>query len=99
MSTPVEFTTTTKGRPLTILDGYLYTQDCRTDTKTYWRCKNHKTYNCHYRIHTLRKFREDVTDRAKYTHETTDTVLSQCISKLPDSARIRLPPLDYVKRT
>ncbi|CAF4521049.1 unnamed protein product [Rotaria sp. Silwood2] len=130
MSTPIEFTTTTKGRPLTILDGYLYTQDRRTDTKTYWRCKNHKTYNCHYRIHTcnststkthamilkqngthstscnrdlikitVRKFREDVTDRAKCTQETTDTVLSQCISKLPDSARIRLPPLDHVKRT
>ncbi|CAF4664599.1 unnamed protein product, partial [Rotaria sp. Silwood2] len=46
-----------------------------------------------------KKFREDVTDRAKCTQETTDTVLSQCISKLPDSARIRLPPLDYVKRT
>ncbi|CAF3088357.1 unnamed protein product [Rotaria sp. Silwood2] len=84
MSTPIEFTTTTKGRPLTILDGYLYTQDRRTDTKTYWR---------------LKKFREDVTDRAKCTQETTDTVLSQCISKLPDSARIRLPPLDHVKRT
>ncbi|CAF4721817.1 unnamed protein product, partial [Rotaria sp. Silwood2] len=37
-----------------------------------------------------------VTDRAKCTQETTDTVLSQCVSKLPDSARIRLPPLDHV---
>ncbi len=130
MCTPVEFTTTTKGRPLMILDGYLYNQDRRTDTKTYWRCENHKTYNCHYRIHTcnststktnamilkqnathatscnrdpmkisLHKFREDFVDRAKNTQETTDTVLSQCISKLSDSARIRLPPLDHVKRT
>ncbi|CAF4181442.1 unnamed protein product, partial [Rotaria sordida] len=52
MSTSVEFITTTKGRPLMILDGFSYIQDRRTDTKTYWRCENHKTFNCHFRIHT-----------------------------------------------
>ena len=51
MSTSVEFITTTKGRPLMVLDGLLYIQDRRTDTKTYWRCENHKTLNCHFRIH------------------------------------------------
>lgn len=130
MSTSVEFITTTKGRPLIVLDGLLYIQDRQTDTKTYWRCENHKTFNCHFRIHTcnesvtkthvkilkqhgnhaasckkdliklsLRRFHEDIADRAKNTQETTDIVLTQCISKLPDSARIRLPPLDHVKRT
>ena len=130
MSTSVEFITTTKGRPLMILDGLLYIQDRRTDTKTYWRCENHKTFNCHFRIHTcnesvtethvkilkqhgnhatsckkdliklsLRRFHEDIADRAKNTQETTDIVLTQCISKLPDPARIRLPPLDHIKRT
>ncbi|CAF3804450.1 unnamed protein product [Rotaria sordida] len=130
MSTSVEFITTTKGRPLMILDGFSYIQDRRSDTKTYWRCENHKTFNCHFRIHTcnesvtkthvkilkqhgdhtasckrdfiklsLRKFHEDIADRGKNTQETTDTVLIQCISKLPDSTRIRLPPLDHVKRT
>ncbi len=34
MCTPAEFPTTAKGRPIMILDGYLYTQDPRTDTKT-----------------------------------------------------------------
>jgi hypothetical protein len=34
MCTPVEFTTTTKGRPLMVLDSHLYTQDHRTGTKT-----------------------------------------------------------------
>ncbi|CAF4467107.1 unnamed protein product, partial [Didymodactylos carnosus] len=113
-----------------ILDGYSYIQDRQTDEKTYWRCENHKTFNCHYRIHTcnstnsqthvtiinrngnhttscnsdpikilLRKFHENVVDRAKNTQESTDTVLSQCISNLPDPARVRLPPLDHVKRT
>jgi hypothetical protein len=33
MCTPAEFTTTTKGNPLMVLDGHLYTQDRRTDTK------------------------------------------------------------------
>ncbi|CAF1114027.1 unnamed protein product [Rotaria sordida] len=93
MSTSVEFITTTKGRPLMILDGFSYIQDRRTDTKTYWRCENHKTFNCYFRIHTY------IADRAKNTQETTDTVLIQCISKLPGSTRIRLPPLDHVKRT
>ncbi|CAF3405853.1 unnamed protein product, partial [Rotaria sp. Silwood2] len=45
------------------------------------------------------RFHENVTDRAKNTKETTDIVLSQCTSKLPDSAHIRLPPLDHIKRT
>ncbi len=52
MCTPVEFTITIKGRPLMIIDGYRYTQDRRTDDKTYWHCENHKTLNCHYRIRT-----------------------------------------------
>jgi FLYWCH zinc finger domain len=113
-----------------IIQGYSYTQDRQTDEKTYWRCENHKIFNCHYRIHTcnstrttthvtilkqngnhtisckrdsvkisLRRFHETVVDRVNNTHESTDTVLSQCILKLSDSARIRLPPLDHVKRT
>ena len=52
MSTSVEFITTTKGCPLMVLDGLSYIQDRRTDTKTYWRCENHKTFSCHYHIHT-----------------------------------------------
>ncbi|CAF1304925.1 unnamed protein product, partial [Didymodactylos carnosus] len=44
----------------------------------------------------LRKFYEIVVDRAKNTQESTDTVLSQCISKLLDPARVRLPPLDHI---
>ncbi|CAF4417542.1 unnamed protein product [Rotaria socialis] len=130
MLTPIEFTTTSKGRPLMILDGYLYNRDRRTYTKTYWRCENQKSLNCHYRLHTcnststethililkqtgthstscnrdlikitLRKLRKDVLDRTKSTQETTDAVLSQCISKLPDPPRIKLPPLDHIKRT
>jgi hypothetical protein len=130
MSTPVEFTVTTRGHPLMIIDGYSYVQDRRTDDKTYWRCEHHKSFNCHFRIHTcnstsntthvmilkqngthttsckrdkikisLRKFRENITDRAKFTQETTDTVLTQCMSQLSDAERIRLPPLDHVKRT
>ncbi|CAF3355465.1 unnamed protein product [Rotaria sp. Silwood2] len=130
MCTPVEFTNTKRGRPLMIIDGYSYVQDSRTNDKTYWRCENHKTFNCHYRIHTcnstittthvkilkqngnhttscnrdqikisLRKFRENFVDRTHNTQESTDTVLSQCISQLSDVARIRLPPLDHVKRT
>jgi hypothetical protein len=106
MSTSVEFITTTKGRPLMILEDLLYIQDRRTDTKTYWRCENHKTFNCRFRIHTcnksvtkthvkilkkhgnhatscridciklsLRRFHEDIADRAKNTQETTDIVL------------------------
>ncbi len=35
MCTPVEFTITTKGRPLMIIDGYSYTQDRQTNDKTY----------------------------------------------------------------
>ena len=50
MSTSVEFITTTKGCPLMVLDGLSYIQDRRTDTKTYWRCENHRTFNCHFRI-------------------------------------------------
>ncbi|CAF4543177.1 unnamed protein product [Rotaria socialis] len=130
MLTPIKFTTTSKDRPLMILDGYLYNRDRRTYTKTYWRCENQKSLNCHYRLHTcnststethililkqtgthstscnrdlikitLRKLRKDVLDRTKSTQETTDAVLSQCISKLPDPARIKLPPLDHIKRT
>ncbi|CAF1156291.1 unnamed protein product [Rotaria sordida] len=130
MCTPVEFTVTTKDRPLMIIDGYCYIQDRRTDDKTYWRCENHKTFNCHYRIHTcnstitsthvkilkqngnhttscsrdqikisLRKFRENIVDRTYNTQESTDRVLSHCVSQLSDAARIRLPPLDHVKRT
>ncbi|CAF3051823.1 unnamed protein product [Rotaria socialis] len=130
MLTPIVFTTTSKSRPLMILDGYLYTRDRRTDTKTYWHCENQKSLNCHYRLHTcnststethililkqtgthltscnrdlikitLRKFRKDVLDRTKSTQETTNAVLSQCSSKLPDPARIKLPPLDHIKRT
>ena len=38
---------------------------------------------------TLRKFHKEVVDRARNTQETMDVVLSQCISKLPDPARIR----------
>ena len=52
MSTSVQFTTTAKRRPLMVIDAYSYTQDCQTDEKTYWRCENHKKFNCHYRIHT-----------------------------------------------
>jgi hypothetical protein len=48
---------------------------------------------------SLRKFRENVTDRAKFTQESTDIVLTQCMSQLSDAERIRLPPLDHVKRT
>ena len=50
MCTSVEFITTTKGCPLMVLDGLSYIQDLRTDTKTYWRCENHRTFNCHFRI-------------------------------------------------
>ncbi|CAF4702059.1 unnamed protein product [Rotaria socialis] len=130
MLTPIVFTTTSKSRPLMILDDYLYTRDRPTDTKTYWHCENQKSLNCHYRLHTcnststethililkqtgthltscnrdlikitLRKFRKDVLDRTKSTQETTNAVLSQCSSKLPDPARIKLPPLDHIKRT
>ncbi|CAF4569599.1 unnamed protein product [Rotaria socialis] len=42
MLTPIKFTTTSKDRPLMILDGYLYNRDRRTYTKTYWRCENQK---------------------------------------------------------
>ncbi|CAF4895564.1 unnamed protein product [Rotaria sp. Silwood2] len=35
-----------------VLDGFSYIQDRQTDTKTNWRCENHKTFNCHFRIHT-----------------------------------------------
>ncbi|CAF3647696.1 unnamed protein product [Rotaria socialis] len=52
MLTPIKFTTTSKDRPLMILDGYLYNRDRRTYTKTYWRCENQKSLNCHYRLHT-----------------------------------------------
>ena len=38
---------------------YYIFQDRRTDTKTYWRCENHKTFNCHFRIHTCN---ESVTE-------------------------------------
>ncbi|CAF3889741.1 unnamed protein product, partial [Rotaria sp. Silwood1] len=130
MSTSVEFTTSAKGRPLMVLDGYSYIRDRQTDEKTYWRCENHKKLNCHYRIHTcnfttntthanilkrngvhttschrdpikisLRKFHEDLVDRAKNTQESTDTVLSKCLTQLSTPARLRLPPLDHVKRT
>jgi hypothetical protein len=36
----------------------------------------------------LRRFHKNITDRAKDTQKTTDSVLSHCISKLPDSAHI-----------
>ena len=52
MSTSVQFTTTAKGRSLMALDGYSCIRDRQTDEKTYWRCKNHKKFNCHYRMHT-----------------------------------------------
>ena len=52
MSTSVQFTTTAKGRPLMVIDGYSYIRDRQTDEKTYWRCGNHRKFNCHYRIHT-----------------------------------------------
>ena len=47
---------------------------------------------------SLSRFHEDIVDCEKNTQKTTDIVLTQCMSKLPDLARIQLPPLDYVKR-
>ena len=115
-----------------ILEGQAYLRDRQTDEKTYWRCENHKSLNCHYRIHTcsststnvrthvvivkrhgthstachrdpikisLRRFYEQIVDRANNTQEPTDAVLSQCLSKQPDPIRLRLPALDHVKRT
>ena len=52
MFTSVQLTTTAKGRPLMVIDGYSYIRDRQTDEKTYWHCENHKKFNCHYRIHT-----------------------------------------------
>ncbi|CAF2921287.1 unnamed protein product [Rotaria sp. Silwood2] len=48
---------------------------------------------------SLRKFHEDLADRAKNTQEATDSVLSKCLTQLSTPARLRLPPLDHVKRT
>jgi hypothetical protein len=101
MCTPVEFTITRKGRPLMIIDGYRYTQDRRTDDKTYWHCNGKHTTSCNrdpIKI-SLRKFNENIADRANNTQETTDAVLSPCISKLADQARIGLSRLDHTKRT
>ncbi|CAF1545685.1 unnamed protein product [Didymodactylos carnosus] len=117
-------TITTKGRPLMVDDGYSYVKDRQTDLKTYWRCENHKHFNCHYRLHTcnvtndilerkgthvsnrnrdttkllLRKFDEKLNERATSTQETTDTILCQCLTSIPDTVRARLPALDHVKR-
>ena len=52
MSTSLQLTTTAKGRPLMVLDGYSYIRDRQTDEKTHWPCENHEKFNCHYRIHT-----------------------------------------------
>ena len=121
MSTSVQFTTTAKGRPLMVLDGYSYIRDRQTDEKTYWDCENHKNFNCHYRIHTcnfmtnaahanilkcngvhttschrdslkisLRKFHEDLVDRTKTTQESSDIVLSKCLTQLSTPARLRV---------
>ena len=110
--------------------GYSYIRDHQTEEKTYWRCENHKKFNCHYPIHTcnfttnaahanilkcngvhitschrdpleisLRKFHEDLVDRTKTTQESTDIVLSKCLTQLSTPARLHLPPLDRVKRT
>ena len=51
-STSVQFTTTAKGRPLMVIDGYSYIRGRQTDEKTYRHCENHKKFYCHYRIHT-----------------------------------------------
>ena len=40
-----------------------------------------------------------VVDRTKTTQESTDIVLSKCLTQLSTPARLRLPPLDHVKRT
>ncbi|CAF1080090.1 unnamed protein product [Didymodactylos carnosus] len=48
---------------------------------------------------SLPKFYENLVDRANSTQESTDTVLSQCLTQLSDPARLRLSPLDHVKRT
>ncbi|CAF2449427.1 unnamed protein product [Rotaria sp. Silwood2] len=88
MCTPVEFATTTKGHPLMMLDGYLYTiHTCNsTITKTHvMTLKQNGTHStsCNRDIIkiTPRKFREDVTNHVKNIQETTDTVLSQMLLK------------------
>ena len=67
MSTSVQFTTTAKGRSLMVIDGYSYVRDRQTDEKTYWRCENHKKFNCHYRIHTC-----------NFTTNTAHANISKC---------------------
>ncbi|CAF4556485.1 unnamed protein product, partial [Didymodactylos carnosus] len=46
----------------------------------------------------LRKFDEKLNERATSTQETTDTILCQRLTSIPDTVRARLPALDHVKR-
>jgi hypothetical protein len=38
----MEFTTTNKGKPMLIYDGYIYTQRSTDGEKSYWRCQDRK---------------------------------------------------------
>ena len=65
------------------------------------KCNGVHTTSCHrdpLRI-SLRKFHEDLVDHTKTTQESTDIVLSKCLTQLSTPARLCLPPLDHVKRT
>lgn len=44
--------TTERKKPLLILNGFNYTVDRSTDTKTYWKCEHSRTIKCRGRIHT-----------------------------------------------
>jgi hypothetical protein len=64
----ITIATTEKNKPLLIHNGFNYTIDRSTDTKTYWKCEYCRTIKCKGRIHTDVNFTSVLHETGVHNH-------------------------------
>ena len=67
MST-LTISTTEKQKPLLLLNGFSYTIDKSSETKTYWKCEYSRTTKCKGRVHTDLNRTTVLTDATEHNH-------------------------------